>query len=116
MLKAAATEGNQLRTAVHLSKKRPKIRVVPYVNLRPVVQARSFEMFVVYAKAQGMDQVKPYFRSGAESRDVSGICRYLGLVENHMKARILKDPMLDPPSITRHSLVPFHAMQHVSAP
>jgi hypothetical protein len=54
----------------------------------PVVETRALECPIVDAKTERLDEVQRTAGSGAQSRDVSGVGRNLGLDQNDMQRRV----------------------------
>ena len=97
-----AAEGHHLPLSVQMGPEGFKIRVVPDIDLVPVVQAGPLQMFVIDLETQRMNQVKPYFSGPAQPGDVPGIGRYFGLIKNYIEVGILECSVFHPGNITRH--------------
>ncbi len=99
-----ATKDKEFPVSTHIFQKCLETWMVPDINLMPVVQSRPLEVFVVYPKTEGMDQMEHQFGSPAQAGDITGVGRYLGLIEDHMEGRVIKCPMFDRGDGTSHDL------------
>ena len=60
------------------------IVIISQIKQVPIIKPRSFELFIVYLKTHGADNMKPCPRSGAGAGNIACILRDLGLHQNHI--------------------------------
>ena len=62
-----------------------KIGILFHSNVRPIIQARPFEIFVGDLETQRFDQVQGGMSGCAGPRDIAGVLRYFRLIEKDRK-------------------------------
>ena len=60
------------------------IIIIGQIKEMPIIKTRSFELFIVYLKAHGADNMKPCTRCGACAGDIACVLRDLGLYKNYV--------------------------------
>ena len=105
-------QNNEIPTISHIIHKSIEIRVVPNINLIPIIQTRPFEMFVIQFKTQRVDQMQAHLSCTAQSGNISGICRYFRLVKNDMKDRIFDNAVVKLCNIASHGRKGAHGIRY----
>ena len=103
IVRAARVESSQRRRGGERCEERVERRVHDDAERVPVVETRAFELAVVDAKAERLDEVQRAARRGAEACDVAGVRRDLGFDQNDVQRRVAHG--VDPRAMLRLSIV-----------
>ena len=62
---------------------------MPYIHFTPVIKTGPSKVLVIHLESQGMYKMQTYFCGTAKPGDITGVGRYLRLVEHNVEIRIL---------------------------